>query len=540
MVLLLVCCSAPVEVTGGNSSETVIGRVVNRDGSPATSIVVTLYPADYNPVADVALQLTTHDTTDAQGNYRILAPDSLTDYSIVAIDQKKGTRALVSGTVVENDTTSAPEAVLAPPGVISVAVPDSVAGGYVYIPGTGIVAAVGSGAMVIIRQVPAGVIPSINFVALTSPATSNVIVSNIAIFSNDTVVIPYPEWRYSTKVFLNTTASGAGVMGTVADFPVLVRLTKETFDFSQALAGGVDLRFTGADGAQLSHEIERWDSVTSRSEVWVRVPKVLGNNNSQYIVMHWGARSAPAFSDGNSVFDTSTGFQAVWHLATNEGTVFDATVNGYNGITYGMTAASMVSGVVGDACQFNGSTSYITIPNSAAGHLDMPQNGAYSLSCWVYADSIDSLWHAIAGKGHEQYYLKLKCFKNGTATWEFVEFQDNLGWQYTEDSIPPSPGAKEWVYLTGVRSGEKQYLYINGALVNDSVPLMTGEYPRNLNDDFTIGKHAREVAIPNKEGWCYFGGKIDEVRVMNVVPSADWVRLCYMNQKAEDALVEVR
>jgi hypothetical protein len=170
----------------------------------------------------------------------------------------------------------------------------------------------------------------------------------------------------------------------------------------------------------------------------------------------------------------------------------------------------------------------------------MPQNGEYSLSLWAYADTIDTVWHSIVSKGHEQYYLKLKCFSNGRATWEFVEFQDHEGWVYTEDSVPSAPGAKQWVYLTGVRSGPNQYLYINGELANDSIPLMAGNYTRNTGDDFTIGRHARQVTIPYGEGWCYFNGKIDEVRVMNRVPSPEWIRLSYMNQKTADALVEFR
>jgi hypothetical protein len=35
----------------------------------------------------------------------------------------------------------------------------------------------------------------------------------------------------------------------------------------------------------------------------------------------------------------------------------------------------------------------------------------------------------------------------------------------------------------------------------------------------------------------FFKGGIDEVRVMSVMPDADWIKLCYMNQKSEDLLV---
>jgi hypothetical protein len=543
---LLLRCITLNQVAGGSSSETVVGKVSNADGSPACSTIVTLYPIDYDPVCDTPLARSSTDTTDINGEYCVKAPDSLARYSIAAIKPGFGTRALVVNIAINGDTTHAQDAVLFAPGAIRVAAPDTadVANGYLYIPGTGIAVFMnGRSGLILFDQVPAGAIPSIHYASKTHPQASTVLISGIEVSSGDTVVIPYPQWHYSKKLYLNTTASGAGVAGAVFDFPVLVRLTGDIFDFTQANSGGKDLRFSSPQGENLTYEIERWNSAATSAEVWVRVPAVHGNSDSQYIVMHWGAPTADAASQSNGagVFDTAGGFQGVWHLSgAGNGRAFDATANGYHGTPYNMTVVSAVEGEIGNARYFNGTTSCITMPNSASGKLDMPQNGSYSISLWVYADTIDTMWHAIAGKGHEQYYLKLKCFSQGRATWEFVGFQDRKGWEYTEDSIPPAPGAKQWVYLTGVHAGTKQYLYINGIMVNDLTPLMAGNYPRNTGDDFTIGKHAREVTIPYVEGWCYFRGTIDEIRVMNVALSADWNKLCYMNQKAGDALVEFR
>jgi hypothetical protein len=39
---------------------------------------------------------------------------------------------------------------------------------------------------------------------------------------------------------------------------------------------------------------------------------------------------------------------------------------------------------------------------------------------------------------------------------------------------------------------------------------------------------------------CYFDGSIDETVVSYTARSADWIKLCYMNQKAQDALVKFR
>jgi hypothetical protein len=541
--LLLPRCVSLNPMAGGSSSETVIGKVANADGTPACSTIVTLCFADYNPVCDTPLARSSTDTTDAFGAYRVTAPDSSARYSIIATKPGSGTRALVANIVISGDTTRVQDAFLSTPGAISVAAPDTadVINGYLYIPGTGIAVFVSSGGLILLDQVPAGTIPSVNYASKAAPGVSTVLTAGIDVISAGTVVIPYPQWRYSRKVHFNTTASGAGVYGDVADFPALVRLTSSNFVFSQARADGADLRFSNPDGVHLAYEIEQWDAAANVAALWVRLPVVSGNNDNQYIVMHWGAGDKDATANSADVFDTSRGFQGVWHLSgPGNATAFDATANGYHGTPYNMTASSALAGAIGSGRDFNGTSSYISMPKSASGKLDMPQNGEYSISLWAYTDTIDTIWHAIAGKGHEQYYLKLKCFGNGRATWEFVEFQDKKGWVYTEDSTPPAPGQKQWVYLTGVRSGSQQFFYVNGSLANNSTPLMTGNYPRNSGDNFTIGRHAREVTIPYGEGWCYFNGRIDEVRVMNIAPGPDWIRLCYMNQKVEDALVEFR
>jgi hypothetical protein len=50
--------------------------------------------------------------------------------------------------------------------------------------------------------------------------------------------------------------------------------------------------------------------------------------------------------------------------------------------------------------------------------------------------------------------------------------------------------------------------------------------------DVTIGK-LTEFAT----GVVYsFKGDIEEARISNVACSADWIKLCYMNQKAQNAL----
>ena len=75
----------------------------------------------------------------------------------------------------------------------------------------------------------------------------------------------YSTWAHSRKILINTSPTGADVRTALDGFPLLVRLAAPDFDFSQALAHGIDLRFADADGAHLPVSIERWTSTTRRN-----------------------------------------------------------------------------------------------------------------------------------------------------------------------------------------------------------------------------------------------------------------------------------
>jgi len=80
-----------------------------------------------------------------------------------------------------------------------------------------------------------------------------------------------------------------------------------------------------------------------------------------------------------------------------------------------------------------------------------------------------------------------------------------------------------------------QYLYVNGNCVDSSITLFALKASDSLRqrdetNNFTIGK------LPALQSY-FFAGIIDEVRVSSRALSADWIRLCYMNQRMDDQLV---
>jgi hypothetical protein len=102
---------------------------------------------------------------------------------------------------------------------------------------------------------------------------------------------PYQGWQHSGLLTILTTPDGANLpaSASVEEFPLLVRLQKDRFDFSQAKLHGEDLRFSTTTGKMLAFEIEEWDSANGTASIWVRV--------------YWSKADAASESNAHAVFN---------------------------------------------------------------------------------------------------------------------------------------------------------------------------------------------------------------------------------------------
>ena len=68
---------------------------------------------------------------------------------------------------------------------------------------------------------------------------------------------PYPGWRHTGSLVILTTPDGANLPASarLEAFPLLVRLDRDWFDFSQASAGGSDIRFSSDSGKPLDYQL---------------------------------------------------------------------------------------------------------------------------------------------------------------------------------------------------------------------------------------------------------------------------------------------
>ncbi len=112
-------------------------------------------------------------------------------------------------------------------------------------------------------------------------------------------VAQYPEWKYSASIWVLTTPDGADLPASMIekDFPLLVQLNEEFFDFAQAKADGRDIRFSTPAGDILKYQIEEWNAANGHAFIWVRLPIIRGNAR-QEMKLYWGKADAKSESWG--------------------------------------------------------------------------------------------------------------------------------------------------------------------------------------------------------------------------------------------------
>jgi Concanavalin A-like lectin/glucanases superfamily/Domain of unknown function (DUF2341) len=352
-------------------------------------------------------------------------------------------------------------------------------------------------------------------------------------------------WKYQRTLRLDTSASGAAVPGDVSNFPLALQLDAASFDFAQAKPDGSDVRFFAADGTPLAHAVELWDAQAGRAALWVKLPKVAGNQAGQALVMRWGNPDAENVADAHAVFSVDDGFVAAWHLgeegSTAAGGYKDATANGAHATGVALGAADRVDGRVGKAVSLHHDRhQWLRVDGSANNQkFNLVAHSTYSI--WTYANSHTVEYQCAFSRGETGFRLHYY----GAADWD-----DNMGKHIVEsctelvggaDLCPLKGGENapwkgtdvapgKWWHWTVVNDYPKIHFYLNGV---EEVSLTSV-------DDWTSGA-AKPVGIGNNtnhtDGRRSWDGYLDEARVLNVAKDASWVKLDYESQREGQKLV---
>ena len=320
----------------------------------------------------------------------------------------------------------------------------------------------------------------------------------------------YSGWQHSGSMFILTTPEGADLPASAVekDFPLLVRLNQDFFDFGQAQADGADVRFSTSAGEPLAYQIEDWDAARGTASIWVRIPIIKGNSR-QEIKLHWGKADATSVSDGKAVFNESNGYLSVFHLGVDAhdevGTV-----------EMQDTGTAVTAGIIGQARHFPGKAGVFGGDNIA-----IYPTGArpHTSEAWFRTTTPNT---TIVGWGNEEGQGKV-VMQFGSPPHMRMDCYFSRGSVASEGCIPRG----EWIHVVHTYRENESLVYVNGRLAGsnteDGPPLAIKTPAR-----FWIG------------GWYdnyTFVGEIDEVRISKVTRSAEWIRLQYENQKPMQTLV---
>ncbi len=342
--------------------------------------------------------------------------------------------------------------------------------------------------------------------------TKLVLIQTLAVLAiaAGTVSAQYAGWQHVGSLYILTTAEGANLPDTAREenFPLLIRLHKDWFDFSQAKANGADIRFVTATGQPLSYQIESWDAAAGSASIWVRIPEIKGNSR-QEIRMHWGNAEAASASAGNAVFNASNGFLSVWHL----GDQVKDEVGTLDSNDLGTTATA---GMIGKARHFPGGKGVFCGDKILA----YPSgDSVHSTQAWFRPDSSSG---RVLGWGNEKAQGKvIMQYRSPPQVLMECYFSDaNVRGEITT-AMP------QWVHTVHTYRQGQSLVYVNGVHVGTGNPRAT---------PLSVERPARMWI----GGWYNnydFVGDIDEVRVSSVIRSADWIRLEYENQQPLQTLV---
>ena len=327
-----------------------------------------------------------------------------------------------------------------------------------------------------------------------------------------------PGWKHAGVLTILTTPEGANLPATaeVADFPLLVRLDRDWFDFSQAKAGGEDVRFAAGTSGPLPYQIEEWDAPKGRASIWVRIPKIKGNDR-QELRMFWGKPDAASESKGAAVFNDANGYVTVIHM--NE-----ALKDELGSVTPADGGTTVAPAMIGAGRRFTPGKG-IDCGKNVTGYPfgDNP----FTFEAWFRAEAADAY---VIYYGRYATRLNGKT-GDGNEVGISVGSPPRLGWG---SDGPGGAGAEtipvlgQWYHVAATYENGTSQIFVNGKL----------DGTRNVGRAAMSVVKDVAVNIGGMRGGNYrFGGEIDEVRISRVARSADWMRLQFENQNATQRLV---
>lgn len=324
------------------------------------------------------------------------------------------------------------------------------------------------------------------------------------------------EYKFRKQLSIDDTQIPAG--SSLKDFPVMVNV--KDLDLRSASHGGkvvsekgADIRFTKADGVSLlDYEIESYNPETGELLAWVKMDELIAGKSAP-VFMYFSNKFAADESSQNAWNKT---YKGVWHLKG----ALNSKIPHSN--QYSQQVNPDGSKEVYVASEKN--SSQFPCLNTPE---DVDITGDITLSAWVY----------ISDKKEQTIISNQNGFNGGYRLGinkdhrvEFIVRNQNA----EPASIAGEEGTEllkeQWYHVAAVYSdeGDSMATYINGKL------------DRSLKTEISMAGSTEPLQIgrePSRKIF-YFGGKLDEVHVSNIVRSSAWINTEFASQAKPQEFVK--
>ncbi|MEM5793312.1 MAG: DUF2341 domain-containing protein [Candidatus Aenigmatarchaeota archaeon] len=327
---------------------------------------------------------------------------------------------------------------------------------------------------------------------------------------------PENWWNTSFKYRQKLTFTkwyGSSNTSNLTDFPILVKLNPNNFNYSRSPTG-TDLRFIDSDNTTvLPYERELWNT-SGDSFIWVKVP-LLENTSTDYIWMYFNA-SVEDGENKTGVWDQY--FKGVWHLNETSGTRYDST--GKNNLT-DSNGVTRVTGNIGGMAYFEqDNRQSLNITDSDQTGLDFTNSFTFMA---ITKRESNNDYNSIISKGnYDVGQFSYMWFIGWLGSVKFRASSNGVVFNIdcSSDFDLTTDGTHSILFLT--YNGSVLRLYKDGEEVNSGdFPCIDNDTIYNSNAKFIIGGL-------DSSGGDFFDGTIDEVRVSNISRSSSWINASYL------------
>ncbi|WP_367870909.1 DUF2341 domain-containing protein [Luteolibacter sp. Populi] len=303
------------------------------------------------------------------------------------------------------------------------------------------------------------------------------------------------EWTHRQQLTLNTGSDGANLSSPLDGAAVLVRLHDGNFQFAATASDGSDLRFIGADGKILPHQVEKYDSLVNEAFVWVKAPTIAANGQTKLHLYYGSANPVAVPSpDPAEVYDAAL----VYHFAGSSAT--DSTSNANNSDS---PLAASEGAIIGSGARLLGGD---TVSIAATSSLDW--SGGFTWSAWIKPSALQA-GAVVFSRGEGSFKILLD---QGVPFVEAGGLRSSAGTPVTADT---------WTHLAVAGEPGKLTLYVNGSAASQLAAALPSA--------------AGVLELGGFKDAPRFVGEVDELEISKVVRSADWIKFAALSQGASDA-----